>query len=241
MKLFKDKENFGIYKNYICKLSQQESKNIDLNFEGWKMLIDESITEIVEDKLQMKYLGNGIWATDYDNHCRKMLELFIINNKYATFKWGWNFDFMPIEKNKKLVYAKNDKQAKLHIFEVSTDFYKNTPNREKTIVSSLGKELLNFDKTILEMKKSYVNAINYLLPIIKKYYENTGSYKKIIEDIENKLTNNYYSFINPEMKVVKVYIKAFLGNKEESKRELETISFKNEEIKKEYLLYLDNV
>lgn len=91
------------------------------------------------------------------------------------------------------------------------------------------------------MKESYINVINYLLPTIKKYYEKTDSYKKIIEDIDNKLTNNYYSFINPEMRVVKVYIKAFLGNKEGAKMELETISFKNEEIKKEYLLYLDNV
>ena len=72
MNLFRTKKDFNIYKNYLCK-TELKNKYIELNYEGWKMLLDEAISEIVEKELDMKYLGNGTWATDYNNHCRKVL------------------------------------------------------------------------------------------------------------------------------------------------------------------------
>lgn len=237
MNLFRTKKDFNIYKNYLCK-TELKNKYIELNYEGWKMLLDEAISEIVEKELDMKYLGNGTWATDYNNYCRKVLQLFLINKKYATFKWGWCFDFIPKKKGKKLIYIKSDNQIDSHIFEVSSDFYKNTVNRRKTIISNYREKLNSFEETILIMKENYKEVIIFLLPIIKKYYENTNNYQGIINDIQNKLNNNYYCAINPEMKIVKVYINAFLGKKDEAIKELKNINFENEIIKEEYFTKL---
>lgn len=52
-----------------------------------------------------------------------MLSFFRINDSYATFRWGWNFDFVPrIVSEGRLVWARTDKSIYTHIYEVSEDF-----------------------------------------------------------------------------------------------------------------------
>ncbi len=70
----------------------------------------------------MRYLGNGYWGSEFQNHCRKVIRLFSVNSAYATLCWGYNFDFIPKISGNRLLYAKTDKSVCAHIFEVSADF-----------------------------------------------------------------------------------------------------------------------
>lgn len=232
--------NYEFYKNYIPNI--QERDTIFLNSDGFKLLIHEALSPIIENELGMKYLGNGYWATDYDNHCRKVLQLFKINNAYATFSWGYNFDFAPKKSGQKLVNARTDKQICSHTFEVSTDFYKHTANRDKTVISSFGGNIDDFNNSISKMKKKYIEVFNYLLPTIKSYYNNTNSYQNILKNMEKMWnTDHYYRFVNPEMIITKCFVKAFCGNKEEALNDFEKLNFDSNIIKQAYLSKLNNI
>lgn len=53
------------------------------------------LSAIIEKELDMKQIGDFVWATEYQNGVRKALSFFRINDAYATFQWGWNFEFIP--------------------------------------------------------------------------------------------------------------------------------------------------
>lgn len=78
------------------KVELTSSKYFELSAAEWKVLIREHITPIIEKELQMKQIGDYLWASEYNSMgMRKVLSFFWINSAYATFKWGWNFKFMP--------------------------------------------------------------------------------------------------------------------------------------------------
>lgn len=235
------KKDYDYYKEYVSNI--ETSNNIYLNLVGFKKLISETLSNIIEKELGMKYLGNGFWATEYDNHRRKVLQIFLINNAYATLSWGYNFDFIPKRSGKKLSTTNTDRSIYSHIFEVSNDFYQNTINRKKTVMSNSGGKINDFNHSILEMKKNYIEVFKYLLPMIKEYYQKTKTILQITQDIEEKWNRKdlYYRLLNNDMKIVKVFIEAFYGNKEQALIEFEKLNFDDESIKKEYLLRLEHL
>lgn len=234
-------KDYEYYKEYISNIETRE--NIYLNLTGFKLLIHESLTTIIEKELNMKYLGNCVWATEYDNHRRKVLQVFFINNAYATFSWGYNFDFIPKKVGKKLSNANTDKSICSHIFDVSNDFYKNTANRNKTVINNSGGKIDDFNNSILKMKRNYVEVFKFLLPIINEYYKRTETINDIIQDIERKLNEKdlYYRLVNSDMKITKVFIQAYYENKEKALKEFEKINFEDESIKHEYLSKLSSL
>ena len=100
------KENYTDYSRYLqytynpWKPGADKRTVVNMRYAGWKMLLGEALSEGIERELGLRYLGNGIWADDYVNHCRKVLTLFKINDAFVTFQWGLNFDFVPVIKSK---------------------------------------------------------------------------------------------------------------------------------------------
>lgn len=47
--------------------------HLDLNAEGWKLFVRENLTPMIEDKLQMRQIGDYIWADDYEDGKRRVL------------------------------------------------------------------------------------------------------------------------------------------------------------------------
>lgn len=97
--------------------------HLDLTAEGWRLLVRENLTPMIEEKLQMRQIGDYIWADGHVDGKRRVLSFFKINDAYATFQWGWNFDFVPKASGNKAVWARTDKSVYVHIFELSSDFY----------------------------------------------------------------------------------------------------------------------
>ncbi|MDE6660144.1 MAG: hypothetical protein K2K01_08550, partial [Eubacterium sp.] len=178
-------------------------------------------------------LSDYVWAGDYENGKRKVLSFFFINEAYATFKWGWNFDFIPKISGNKAVWARTDKSIHTHIFEVSPDFenadQKNRAAREKTIMSKYDIYKEGLEKKINNHKEVFY----HLLPLINEYYSATDSYEKILNRIDmNMESNKYYHLFGALLQ--KAFIEERMGKHKEALEDFNNAYFYNEKIKDEY-------
>lgn len=229
---FDIKIDFDLYRSYQ---RADEEDSVSLTSTGWKLLFSEVLSPIIEKELGLKYLGGYTWAGEYYNHRRKVLNLFLINQAFATFQWGWNFDFVPKQSGKRLVYARTDKSIYAHIFEMSEDFYKSTKNRNRTIISSFGGSLDSYQDSIVEMAQSYIDAFCYLLPLIKDYYQRTDTYDMILQNIDSLYSNDYFRFMIRNLLVTKVFIEYHLKWYDLAMKHFDTLDFENDDIKNMYL------
>lgn len=231
-----------------------EPKSLNLSAEGWKLLIRENLTLLIEQKLKMKQIGDYIWASEYADGRRKVLSLFKINDAYATFQWGWNFDFVPrITPGNRIVWARTDKSVYTHIFELSEEFSgyavpkkekknysfkslfaarnKKQNAREMTIISRYGIDIKNLEKGLKERIKQHKSVFLHLLPLIMEYYEATATYEDILIRIEQDMQINYYRFINSDSMIVYPFIEKRMGMQEKALRDFKVLSFADEKIK----------
>lgn len=223
------------FDNFKQHQFSDNDKTISLTPTGWKLLVDKALSPIIEKELGMTYLGNCCWTDSFNNHRRRVISLFYINNAFATFKWGWNFDFIPKKSGKRLVYARTDKSVYSHIFEMSKDFYDNTKNRKNTVISAYGGKISNYNYSLTAMCKSYVDAFYYLLPLIKTYYTLTDTYENTLQNIEHNLENGYLKTINYEMPIARVFIEYASGNRSNALMHFDEIEFSDYDVKNKYL------
>ena len=226
--------------------------SLDLSAEGWKLLIRENLTPLIEEKLQMKQIGDYVWASEYADGRRKVLSLFKINDAYATFQWGWNFDFVPrITAGNRIVWARTDKSVYTHIFELSEDFSgyavprkkyhflnsfftvrnKKQRAREMTIISRYGIDIKNLEKGLEERITQHKSVFRHLLPLIMDYYQATATYEDILLRIEQNMQINYYRLINSDSMIVYPFIEKRMGMSEKALCDFEALPFADEKIK----------
>ena len=230
--------------------------SLDLSAEGWKLLIRENLTPLIEEQLQMKQIGDYVWASKYADGRRKVLSLFKINDAYATFKWGWNFDFVPrLTAGNRIVRARTDKSVYTHIFELSEDFSgyavpqkqnhflkslftvrnKKQRARERTIISRYGIDIKNLEKGLEERITQHKSVFYYLLPLIMEYYQATATYEEILIRIEQDMKINYYRLINSDSMVVYPFIEKRMGMSEKALCDFEALIFADEKIKAKFI------
>ena len=216
--------------------------HLDLNAEGWKQLVGENLTPMIEEKLQMRQIGDYIWADDYEDGKRRVLSFFKINDAYATFQWGWNFDFVPRISGGKAVFARTDKTVYIHIFELSPDFYdteddsagKKKKERDKTIVSRHNINIKNPEKGLTEKIEQHQKVFCHLLPLMTEYYHATASYEGILKKIDENMKNSYYRFINSDCLISQAFIEKRMGMQEKALCDFEKLPFSSESIREEY-------
>ena len=250
------------YQKFLVNNTRPEvqPKSLDLSAEGWKLLIRENLTPLIEEKLRMRQIGDYIWASEYEDGRRKVLSLFKINDAYATFQWGWNFDFVPrITPGNKVVWARTDKSVYTHIYEVSEDFSgyavgnkkqntgklrqnnfikmlcgarnKKQNAREMTIISRYNIDIKDLEKGLKERIKQHKSVFLHLLPLIMEYYQDTATYEKILIRIEQDMQINYYRLINSDSMIVYPFIEKRIGMQEKALCDFEALPFADEKLK----------
>ena len=213
--------------------------------EGWKLLIKENITPMIEEKLQMRQIGDYVWVDDYKDGRRRVLSFFKVNDAYATFQWGWNFDFVP--KGRKAVWARTDKSIFTHIYEVSPDFYNAGSTLSKESCRARNRIMMGryFNDGIINsstpergglllMINHHKSVFLHVLPLIIEYYHSTVSYEGILKRIELNMQNGYYRFINSQMYITRAFVEKRMGLQEKARQDFEEIQFVNEDIKNLY-------
>ena len=212
--------------------------------EGWKLLIKENITPMIEERLQMRQIGDYVWADEYEDGRRRVLSFFKVNDAYATFQWGWNFDFVP--HGNKASWARTDKSIYTHIYEVSPDFYSGVQDFSKARREARNKIIMGryFKDHIIsrnpengglaDMINHHESVLLHVLPFITEYYRSTDSYEGILRRIELNADNGYYCFINPQMFIAQAFIEKRMRLPEKAQQDFNNLRFPSEDIKNLY-------
>lgn len=217
------------------------SPMLDLTAAGWKLLVKENLTPLIETKLAMRQIGDAIWADNYRDGKRRVLSFFKLNDAYATFQWGWNFDFVPRWASGKTLWARTDKTIYPHIYELSPDFYAGDyvhdsirrRAREQTIISRCGVRLSDLEKALADKIRQHQKVFNHLLPLMLTYYQATAAYEGILQRISHNMQEAYYRFIGGSDNAISyVFIEKRLGWTEKAWRDFETIPFATEKSKR---------
>ena len=232
------------YQKYLvdCTMPGYKPRWYFLSADGWKLLIRENITPLIEQKLQMFQLGDYIWADEYDDGKRRVLSFFKINDAYATLQWGWNFDFVP--KGTNAVWARTDKSIYTHIFEVSPAFY--DPERDRiqakhearknTVIGRYDIDARNPERALHDKINQHKETFLRLLPLMIEYYRITPTYEDIIKRIDYNMKDAWYRFINSgDLMISKVFIEKRMGLQNQAQQDFEKILFSDEKIKDAYL------
>ena len=209
---------------------------------GWKILLDQSLSKVIKDEFGLEYKGDLLWAGPWEENLRnkrvkkankrKIIKIHLINNEYATFEWGWCFNFVPKITKENVLNCWTEKSIYPHMIELPSDFKENTKNRIKTVIEAHGENINNIDESIDKMKKSYFDSFKYVMPEIKDYFERTKKYRGILIDVLEKNQDKYYQEIKPDMMYTQIFLEFTLGLEEKAKRELEGMNIENSKVKR---------
>ena len=235
------------YQKYLVITTPPEIQppHYTLLAEGWKLLIRENITPMVEERLQLRQIGDYVWADEYEDGRRRVLSFFKINDAYATFQWGWNFDYVP--HGNKATWARTDKSIYTHIYEVSPDFYnvgqeitkKRQEARNRVVMGRFFKDNIISGTPenggLEDMINHHKSVLLHVLPLITEYYQSTASYEGILNRIGLNADDGYYCFINPCMFIAQTFIEKRIGLQEKAQQDFEKLVFPSEDVKNLYL------
>ena len=234
---------FEKYKKYLIStwLPEYEAEHTerDLMVEGWNMLLDEVFSPLIAKELGMRYLGNRNCADDYCNHRRRLLSLFQQTDFGGSFKWGWNYDFIPKMSAKKAVYVRTDKSIFTHFFENIWE------NHNKIVEGKCQKADMTFNRCYIDSTdfenskrlrvKAYAAAFYYTLPLIRSFYEETKTYEQSIKMINTLLESSYYRLIQGNyLYLTKIFLQQYVSLGEENEKELREL-FVNDNTRESFL------
>ena len=142
----------------------------ELMVAGWNMLLDEVFSPLIEKELGMHYLGNRVWADDYCVHRRRVLSLFQQTDLGGSFKWGWNYDFIPKMSGKKAVYVRTDKSIFTHFFENVHENHNKADERFRKspdmFFDRCNIDTADFENSMKKKVKEHTDAFYKTLPLI---------------------------------------------------------------------------
>ena len=219
------------YKEYISEY-ENDYTWIQLNAQGWTKLIHEILDGQIAEDFQLKPIKERCWASEYEDGRRKVISLFLMNNTYATLKWGWNFEYIPRVSGNKYVWVRTDKTIYTHTFRLSEEFYNSKIGHDRKSVFGRGdiRKPEEFYKWIEDIKKTY----DFVRNDIKMYYEKTSTYEGMLSELEDICDNGYYNFLHPENILVYIGVEKYMGKIEKAKEDFEKVVFRNEKLKLEY-------
>ena len=193
----------------------------------WKALMDQVLSPLMERELGLIYLGGYLWAGPWEDHRRKLVQVFLVNQAYGTLQWGWSFDFVPHVSGGKLAWHRTDKSARLDVWEVSRDFIEAgtgpaRKKREAVMFSAYGPDRDG-------IADRHRRAFRTLLPLIRAYYAGTDTPEKLLESMEAGLSDSYYHFTQAvPLTVSAAFLAAALGRAERSRELLAGLDWKDE-------------
>lgn len=218
---------------------EDEHSTRDLMVAGWNMLLDEVFSPLIEKELGMRYIGNRIWVDDYSGHRRKVLSLFQQTDLGGSFKWGWNYDFVPKMSGGKAVYVRTDKSVFTHFFEnihvnhnkKAEQFYKKSDMK----FDRCDIDIADFENSMKQKVKEHENAFYTTLPLIRSFYDETETYEQTIRMIDILLESNYYRLIQGNyLYLTKLFLQQYAGVEEDNEEKLRAL-FGNDSTRESFL------
>jgi len=225
-------ELYDSLKEYISG----DGNSFTLRAEGWTKLLHSLFDGPLAADLGLRPVKDRVWADDYRDGKRRVVSLFPVNDTFSTLKWGWNFEFIPRQSGKKLIWCRTDRSIYAHTFRVSEDFYKNVvPGRKRPSV--FGRSVLpgsNDEAGFQHLVAEHLDAMAVIRDEMRSYYERTSDYAGLLAELGAITCEKYYNFIWPENQIVRPFIEKYLGMDEKAEDDFLKIAFKDDAIRKEY-------
>lgn len=229
----KQKQAKELYQQYIPYLA--EGEDIQLSAAGWTKLIHTLFDDVIGKEFQMVPIRDRCWADNYQDGRRRVLSLFPINDMYATWKWGWNFAYIPRASSNSAVWCRTDKSIYTHTFEVAPEFVTSLgQGRENVVFGRNGMNLKNNYKGFDKLVQSHLNVWETLQVQMKEYYHTTSTYEGMLWRITEKEKEAYYNFVIPQNPLIRAFIEKYLGNTEQAEKMFREILFDNDTIRDAY-------
>ncbi|MCM1579702.1 MAG: hypothetical protein NC078_12995 [Ruminococcus sp.] len=232
--------DFEKYKSYLISnwLPEYEALHSerDLRVEGWNMLLDEFLSPLIEKELGLRYIGRRIWADDYCGHRRRVLSLFQQTDLGGSFKWGWNFDFVPKLSGEKAVYARTDKGIYTHFFEnIHVNHNESVKGTEAMFFDRLNIDTADYENSMKKKVKEHTDAFYETLPLIRAFYDETETYEQTLEMMYTLFQSNYYRLIQGySLFLTKIFLQQYIEANEDNEKDLREF-FSNDSTRESFL------
>lgn len=205
---------------------EPEPSSVWLTPTEWKVLMDEVLSPLMEREPGLAYLGGYTWAGPWEDHRRKMVRVFLINQSFGTLQWGWSLDFVPHIAGNGLAWHRTDKSARQDVWEVSPDFVKGTGRaRETTTFGAAPRGSGGLEAIRAEHRR----AFQTLLPLMRAYYAQTDTPEKLLRRVRARMADRYFQFVEGVPQTIcAAFLAAALGQSEEARTLLEQLDFPEE-------------
>lgn len=222
---------YNLYKPYM----NDDDRSIYLNSIGWTKLIHQSFDKIIEDNFGMRPIKERCWADNYLDGRRRVISVFLVNELYATLKYGWNFNYIPrTDGRKKTSWCRTDKSIYTHTFELSEDFINCKKKDRESVFSRYGFGYTNTPSGLDLLIKEHKRAWDTIFQEIRDYYIETSTYEGLMENLRKLKESGYYNLINSGNHIVYAFVEKYLGNDIQAEKDFEELKFYNEQTKTDF-------
>ncbi|MBR1815254.1 MAG: hypothetical protein IJ763_00985 [Lachnospiraceae bacterium] len=227
---------YNLYKPYLY----DNDRHIYLNSEGWTKLIHQSFDKIIEDNFGMHPIKERCWADNYKDGRRRVISIFLVNDMFATLKYGWNFNYIPrTDGRKKISWCRTDKTIYTHTFKLSEDFINYNQKKRKSVFGRNG--YTNDPSGFNLLMKEHKTAWDTIYPEIFDYYEKTSTYEGLLNNLRELKKSGYYNLINSGNHIVYIFVEKYTGNDIQAEKDFEELQFYDEQTKNDFYKKLQMV
>ncbi|MCI8423873.1 MAG: hypothetical protein HFF50_10180 [Lawsonibacter sp.] len=201
---------------------RETQKEPKLTSTRWKELLDGAWSDVLEDRLSMRGLGNWCWAGPWEDHRRRVLRVWLQRScTCGTIQWGWNFDFIPHLTSSGLGWRRTDKSVGLELFRVPEEYIDTARDRSQVMAGSWG-EIAGEAAVQARDRQLLVQ----LLPRIEAYYRQTAAPEALLAETEQLQQQTWYRFTHgPQLAITRAFLLAALGRREEGAGVIQSIAW----------------
>lgn len=155
----------------------------------------EVVSIALADDFDLKYFEKGRWwYSEWNNHCRKVINLFAAKGTMYPIVWGYNYDFIPRLNNQdKFVYHRTEKSFATDIedtFYSHVHYDPNTMSRMETL-QIRAKYCLPSDTNNLEIAREYVyDVVKRNIPFMKEWFSRVQTIEDVVEELDRQIAQS---------------------------------------------------
>lgn len=177
-----------------------------------RLYLDDILTPLINEKFSMKYDGRYTWYSEFVDHKRLVISLFLLKGDSAIIQWGYNFDFIPEIKSNKIQYYRTDKHIQAQLRDMPKEFI----DCKDFKMYKIPLHANDLDKLRIKIETTF----KALLPSIMEFFskESTEDLLLLTEyQIEYK---KYYKILSPEQQYIKAFLLARQGHIEKAVKQI---------------------
>jgi len=174
------------------------SSTFELSVPQLKSLLATAITPKLPE---FTYNGAYFWYSPWEDHCRRVIQVYPLKGASAIFLWGLCFDFLPVfGESKSLRYQRTDKSVGLHLFCWPPDHWVSISGQ------GISCRFSRFGQSSREVETRLLHAFYEAQELFAPWFQNCCNLHNALMEAKRQRTdpNSQYNWPSPD------YVTAFL-------------------------------